>query len=122
MLHRRQVGPQTIWQLVGPRQRRFEIATHRGDRRAQLVRGIGHQLAALVEQGRDAVAFCTQVAQRALQVGGHVVEALRELAHFVRAGVDALREIARSERFGCPAQTLQTPHETPRQEVSDQAR
>ena len=55
------------------------------------MRCAGHELAALVKQAGHTVPFRAQVAKCALQVGGHVVEALCKLSNFIRPGVDTLR-------------------------------
>ena len=57
---------------------RLEIAPHRGERRHQLVRHVGEQLA-------PRLVGCRQRCGPRLQVGSHAVEGSRQRSHFVAA-------------------------------------
>ncbi len=86
VLHHLQVLPERRRRCTVPMQPcGFQIAAQRGNRRAQLVRDAGDQLAARLQEFRHRVALGLDLAHGLLELGSHRVEVGLEQRHLVGA-------------------------------------
>ena len=103
ILHHQKILFQRMLGMLRPMgQRRFKRTSQGRDRRSQLVRCAGDELAPRFEQARYSIALQLQIGHSALESGSHGIEIGLELGYFVFTLYrHAHRVIARAQDAGC---------------------